>query len=70
MAAKDATVMDGVSTCKKLGLKLIELRKKEEVSRFLEEVEDDVEDTPAAVFYEQRTRSFVFFSDHLPIKEQ
>ena len=68
--AKHATVMDGVSTCKKLGLKLIELRTNADVASFLEEIDEGTEATPAAVFYEQKTRSFVFFSDHLPVKKQ
>ena len=64
-----ATVMKVVSMCKKLGLRLVELRTREDVSQFLKEIGDGKEDTPAAIFYEQKIRSFVFFSDHLPVKE-
>ena len=67
--SKGATVMEGVSMCKKLGLRLVELRTREHVSQFLKEIGNSKEDTPAAIFYEQKIRSFVFFSDHLPVKE-
>ena len=63
-----ATVMEGVSMCKKLGLRLVELRTREDVSQFLKEIGNSKEDTPAAIFYEQKIRSFFFFSDHLPVK--
>ena len=38
------------------------------MSQFLKEIGNSKEDTPAAIFYEQKIRSFVFFSDHLPVK--
>ena len=53
-----ATVMEGVNMCKKLGLRLVELRTREDVSQFLKEIKNGKEDTPAAIFYEQK-------SDHL-----
>ena len=34
----------------------------------MKEIGNSKEDTPAAIFYEQKIRSFVFFSDHLPVK--
>ena len=63
-----ATVLEGVSMCRKLGLQSIELRTREDVSQFLKEIGNSKEDTPAPIFYEQKIRSFVFFSDHLPVK--
>ena len=70
ITAKGATVMEGVSTCKKLGLKLLELRTREEVSRFLKEINGGTKVTPAAIFYENKLRSFVFFSDRLPVEKE
>ena len=64
-----ATLMEGVDTCKRLGMKLLELRTKEHVSNFLSEVRGDIPATPAAVFYDKRTRSFAFFSDQQQIKD-
>ena len=38
--AKEATTSEAISTCKKLGMKLMELRTNADVSSFLAEVDD------------------------------
>ena len=50
-------------------MKLLELRTHKDVSRFLAEYDGRISQTPASIFYDQRTRSFVFASDNLPIKD-
>ena len=67
--AKEATATQAMVTCRKLGMKLLELRTHKDVSRFLAEYDGGVSQTPASIFYDQRTRSFVFASDNLPIKD-
>ena len=55
------TVIKGVDTCKRMGMKLVELRTHWDVSRFISEVQPGVTSTPAAIFYDKRIQSF----DHL-----
>ena len=66
---KETTATQAMVTCKKLGMKLLELRTNKDVSRFLGQLEGELNQTPASIFYDQRTRSFVFASDNLPIKD-
>ena len=67
--AKEATTSEAISTCKKLGMKLMELRTNADVSSFLAEVDDQIKHTPASIFYDRRTRAFVFASDNLPLRD-
>ena len=67
--AKEATTSEAISTCKKLGMKLMELRTNADVSNFLAEVDDQIKHTPASIFYDRRTRAFVFASDNLPLRD-
>ena len=67
--AHQATLMEAVDTCRGLGMKLLELRTNQDVSNFLSEVKKEITTSPAAVFYDERTRSFSFFSDQQSIKD-
>lgn len=60
--------MEGVCMRKKLGLRLLELIIRKDVSQFLKEIGNREEDTPAEMFYEQKTRSFVFYAYRLQNK--
>ena len=61
------SVIKAVNVCKQMGMKLIELRTHWDVSRFISEVQPDITSTPAAIFYDKRIQSFVFFSDGIPV---
>ena len=63
------TVMKGIETCKRLDMKLLELRTEEDVSKFISEKNPQTHVTPAAIYYDKRLRTFVFFSDKLKVKD-
>ena len=63
------TVFKGLKTCKSLGIQLLELRSKEDVSEFLSQTPRKDFESPAAGYYNTALRTYVFFSDNLPLKE-
>ena len=62
------TVSSGLRLCKNLGMKLLELRSKEDVSEFIANVQGDDFVSPAAAYYNTELRTYVFFSDDQPLK--
>ena len=61
---KALSVTEGVHLCKEFGkgYKLIELQRKEEVAAFISQAPEGRFSTPAAIYYDLRQHSFVYFS--------
>ena len=65
------TATKGIEMCKKLGrgFKLLELKRKSDVTQFLSEIEEDTLTVPAGIYYDIRQHAFVYFSSHHPVKQ-
>ena len=69
VAGSKMSTTDGLKICKDLGMKLIELRSKRDVSDVLNELKDVDIITPSASYYNTDLRTYVFFIDDLPLMD-
>ena len=67
---RNMTVTKGIEMCKRLGrnFKLLELKRRSDVTQFLSEIKEDAVTTPAGIYYDLRQHAFVYFSSHHPVK--
>ena len=66
---KKLSVTDGVHLCNNFGegYKLLELRRKEDVTALMSHAPEGRHSTPAAIFYDLRQHKFVYLSSHRPV---